>query len=145
MATKRKNLKYLLLKNPKSESWKHLLVSVYYVCSNKSPGVKIGPAPPSLFLKGPTSFFKYMFLIINNVLCDKIHNSSTNIKRIISPFLDFFLLEKCYFYYNFFSFKGIYLKLQIHISLTLEAIFSDLSPFVNLEFSLKKYCNFFTF
>jgi hypothetical protein len=24
---------------------KHLLVSVYQVCSNKSPGVKIGPAP----------------------------------------------------------------------------------------------------
>jgi len=37
------------------------------------------------FLKVSTSNFKYMFLIINHILCDKVHNSSTNIFRFISP------------------------------------------------------------
>jgi hypothetical protein len=47
MATERKNLKYLLLKTERARAkifgMKHLLVSVYQVCSNKRPGVKIGP------------------------------------------------------------------------------------------------------
>jgi hypothetical protein len=37
------------------------------------------------FLKVSTSNFKYMFLIINHILCDKVHNSSTNIFTFISP------------------------------------------------------------
>jgi hypothetical protein len=36
-------------------------------------------------LKVSTSNFKYMFLIINHILFDKVHNSSTNIFRFISP------------------------------------------------------------
>jgi hypothetical protein len=48
MATERKNFKYLLLKNQRGRAlifgMKHLLVSVYQVCSNKSPWAKIGPA-----------------------------------------------------------------------------------------------------
>jgi hypothetical protein len=39
----------------------------------------------SLFPKGSTSYFKYMYLIITHILCDKVHNSSTNIFRLISP------------------------------------------------------------
>jgi hypothetical protein len=45
MATERKNFKYRLVAKAKIFGMKHLLMSVYQICSNKSPGVKIGPAP----------------------------------------------------------------------------------------------------
>jgi hypothetical protein len=42
-------LNIFFLKNQREKakifSMKHLLVGVYQVCSNKSPGVKIGPSP----------------------------------------------------------------------------------------------------
>jgi hypothetical protein len=58
MATERKNFKDLLLENERGRAkifgMKHHLASVYQVCSNKCPGVKIGPTPGrsliSLFL-----------------------------------------------------------------------------------------------
>jgi hypothetical protein len=47
-----------LINNPLGAKWliismKHLLMCVYQVCSNKSPGVKIGPAPGGSFLFSP--------------------------------------------------------------------------------------------
>jgi hypothetical protein len=45
-----------------------------------------------LFLQLSTSNFKYMFLIIYHILWDKIHNSSTNIFRLISRWTYYFLL-----------------------------------------------------
>jgi hypothetical protein len=62
------------------------------------------------FLGVSTSNFKYMFLIINRILCDKVYSSSTNIARVISPLTYIVLLEKCYFYYNFISCKDNYFK-----------------------------------
>jgi hypothetical protein len=38
----------------------------------------------SLVLKVSTSNFKYIFLIINQILCDKVHNSWSKIFRFIS-------------------------------------------------------------
>jgi hypothetical protein len=38
-----------------------------------------------LVYKASTSDFKYMFLIINHILCDKVCNSRSNISRIIPP------------------------------------------------------------
>jgi hypothetical protein len=43
------------------------------------------------FLKVFTSNFKYKFLVINHIICDKVHNSSTTIIRITSLELRIFI------------------------------------------------------
>ena len=50
----------------------------------------------SLFLKGSTSYFKYIYVIIIHILCDKVHNSSINFSDL-SPLELRIFLKKYYF------------------------------------------------
>jgi hypothetical protein len=67
----------------------------------------------SLLIMVFTSNFKYMFLIINHIICDKICNSSTRI--IITPLILEFSWKKDDFY-NFLISLCIYLKQHIYVS-----------------------------
>jgi hypothetical protein len=64
-----KNLKIFLKTSARAEilSMKHFLTGVYHVCSNKSPGVNIGPA--SVVINFP---YMYTFFFCH-LLMERIH------------------------------------------------------------------------